>query len=164
MAINLKSHLTNNATLKVTSCILGYAFWTILSQSHIKTIEVEVPVCFYGNSSYTYCAPATLHVTLAGKRTDLRCINPNTLAVHVDAQELKVGTHKLHVDNTTLFLPDTIKLVNYFPANCAIKVDAPASQELHEKDSTQLVAMNEEPTVDVAIEILKNNTAPTVQA
>lgn len=119
----LKKSLLSNGTLKVVSLILGYAFWSFLSQSHNSTIWVDAPVSFYGQAHDTYIsAPETISLALCGKRSDLRCLDINSLALHIDASKLKKGPQQLLVDSSTLFLPSSIKLVHYSPANSSITV------------------------------------------
>lgn len=115
--------------LKVISCILGYTFWSVLSASHTNTIQLNVPVCFYGqNAMHDIKAPDTVTITLSGKRSDLSALDPKAVAMHVDATQLHQGTNQMIVDNKTLFLPDTLKLVNYCPSNIVIDVQEKKTQ------------------------------------
>ena len=69
----------------------------------------------------TLSAPDTIRIQIRGKRTDLRMIAHENLAVHIDASTLADGRNSLAVTNETLLLPDSIKLVHYAPTNPSIE-------------------------------------------
>jgi len=120
---HLKNSLLSNATLKVVSLLFGSCFWIALNNQFSRNLELNVPVCFYEQSNEKYIsAPSTVTITLNGKRQDLQTIDVNSLAVHINAQELHNGVNHLVVDHTTLFLPHAVKLVHYTPANSVINV------------------------------------------
>ena len=123
MKFNLKNNLKNNATLKVVSFIIGYNVWNILSASHTHTLSIEAPVCFYHESAaHTIDAPESITLELQGKKNVLQSINKKTLALHIDASQLHHGPNPLLVNHATLFLPETINVVHYSPANIVINV------------------------------------------
>ena len=123
MKFNLKNSLTNNATLKVVSFVIGYSLWNILSASHTHTISIDAPVCFYHESqTHIIEAPECITLELQGKKNVLKNINKKTLAVHIDSSRLHHGANPLILNQTTLFLPETINVVNYRPANIVITV------------------------------------------
>lgn len=128
MKLSVKRTMHSNAILKVISCILGYAFWTVLSATHTNTVRVDVPVCFYAQEDrHDIKAPETIKVTLSGKRSDLLAVDTKALAIHVNAAQLHNGHNQLVINNETLFLPDTVKLVNYCPSNSVIDVQEKSS-------------------------------------
>lgn len=123
MKLNLKTTLLANTPLKIISCILGYSFWCILNCSHSNTVWMDVPLCFYGaDAQKKINAPEKISVALTAKRTDLHAIDRSSLAVHVDAAALHTGPNGITLDNKSLFLPDSIKLVHYTPANIVVHV------------------------------------------
>lgn len=83
---------------------------------------LTVPVCFYNIPSYAkLTAPDTIRVQIRGKRTDLRMLAHENLALHIDVSKLSQGRNFLAVTNETLLLPDSIKLVHYAPINPSIE-------------------------------------------
>ena len=123
MKFNLKNNLLSNPALKVVSLIIGYGIWHVLSAHHMHTLAVEVPVCFYNEvAAHEVDAPATVRVELQGARKILRALNTQSLALHVDAATLRHGPNQLRVDHTTLFVPNSITVVHYSPANSTITV------------------------------------------
>jgi hypothetical protein len=123
--MNMSIHKTvlNNLTLKIVAGIIAYGFWFILNQSRIIQIETQVPVCFYNASATeTISAPETISVTLCGKSSDLRSIDLDNLACHIDSADLHSGDNPLTVTAHTLFLPESINLLHYYPSNGCIVV------------------------------------------
>lgn len=119
----LKNSLMSNATLKIVSLIFGSSFWMILNNNHARTIELQVPICFYNTQENKEIeAPHEISIALQGKRKDLETLDLQTLAVHINAQTLHGGMHPLFVDSTTLFLPNSVKLLHYTPSNSVVKV------------------------------------------
>ena len=105
--------------------MLGYAFWCMLSQSHTTQLHVTVPLTFYNvPKTLSLQAPEEIPVTLVGKRIDLWHIDRKTLAIHVDLAGKKAGSHPLQLAATHLFLPETIKLVDYTPCNLSVQLQA----------------------------------------
>lgn len=121
MKCKIKKHIQSNAMLKVVSFIIGYGLWNILSASHVYNISINAPICFYHEpTAYEIDAPASITLELQGKKNILHSINKKTLAVHIDASRLHSGPNQLIIDHTTLFLPKTINVVHYTPANIVI--------------------------------------------
>lgn len=121
--LTLTRRVFNNAHLKIISLIIGYGFWLLLSQSHYTTMSYQVPMCVDNPSeSHTYKHPETIQVSLTGKRADVRMLDVANLAVHIDGSKLPLGTSNLTISGETLFLPDWISLVHYYPATNEITV------------------------------------------
>ena len=98
--------------------ILGFFLWLFISSLHKTTLWVEVPVSFYNQHDTTIInAPETIQIQLSGYRNNIRTIDLNQLAVHIDAQELYEGKNPLKIKAHNLFLPDLISVVNYSPLN-----------------------------------------------
>lgn len=119
----LKRILLANAPLKIVSLIIGYTFWYIFGHAHTVTTKVQVPVCFYGTSkAFVINSPDTITVELTGKRSHLHSLDLPSLALHINAQKLQVGPNPIEITSATLFLPESIKLINYSPSNMVINV------------------------------------------
>jgi len=123
MASPTKKHLWSNAPLKVISLILGYTFWYIFGNSHISTAWINVPLCFYNvANTQTVHAPEKISVKIAGKRSDLRALDAEQLAIHINAQNLQNGRNLITITDEALFLPNSIKLVHYTPSNPTVEI------------------------------------------
>lgn len=121
--IFLKKILCSNAPLKAVALILGYSFWYLLGHGHTINIWLKMPLSFYQIPEHlTLHAPDKVDINLSGKRSDLYNLDKNKLAVHINAQKLFLGDNNLSITAETLFLPDTIKLIDYKPSNILIEV------------------------------------------
>jgi hypothetical protein len=130
MASPIKKHLWSNAPLKVISLILGYTFWYIFGNSHTSTAWVTVPLCFYNvATTQTVHAPETISLKIAGKRSDLRALDPEQLAIHINAEQLHSGRNLITLTDEALFLPNSIKLVHYTPSNPTVEI-LPLNEQL----------------------------------
>lgn len=123
MRISLQRTLLNKNFLRISSLLIGFLLWSIMSTLHHSKITVRVPVCFYNNENVTelWDAPESLIVTLKGNKSDLRAINVAELAVHIDAKKLTNQKNNLNITNQNLFLPEQVKLVNYSPMNFSVE-------------------------------------------
>lgn len=140
MKLILKKIPINNAPLKVISLILGYTLWHIFANSHTKSIDIQVPLCFYSvPENHTIKAPDTVTVCLTGKRTQLYALNKKSLAVHINAQNLTPGTVPIAITSESLFLPNTIKLVHYIPSNVQVTVKSVKTpkKEVHNSEHSK---------------------------
>lgn len=122
MSKNIKNYLALKFPLKLVSVLFSYALWCIMSSSQIVHHSYQATLTFYNApASTTITAPETVTVVLQGKRSILRHVNPDRLTAHIDAQTLKKGTHHLQLDNATIFLPESIKLVHYSPTPITVQ-------------------------------------------
>ncbi len=109
--------------LKVISLFLGYTFWYIFGNFHTTTAWITVPLCFYNVPiENSIKAPEFLSVKIAGKRAELRSLDLNELAIHINAEFLQEGKNLLSITPDTFFLPESIKLVHYSPSNPTVEV------------------------------------------
>lgn len=116
MGLLRKTIFNKNAPLKVCSLALGYTFWYVFGNLFTINITTDVPLCFFNTSPHlSIQAPDTVQIILSGKRTQLQTLDTNHLAIHINAQDLPIGTQPLRITQATLFLPDSIKLVHYEP-------------------------------------------------
>jgi hypothetical protein len=137
MALRLRSVFFNNALLKVSSLIIGYALWFPLSESCTIQVTHRVPVCMYNvPSTLTLQAPETVQITLCGKRKDIKALALKDLAVHINGTQLRAGPNPVDVSPTTLFLPDQVKLVSYTPAPSIIQVTVPEPKNVPQPTTT----------------------------
>ncbi len=114
---------SRNVPLKLISLLLGYTFWYIFGNSHTTTAWITIPLSFYNiPTQNSIRAPETLSVKIAGKRTDLRSLDTNELAIHVNASHLREGKNALTITPETIFLPESIKLVHYSPSNPTVEL------------------------------------------
>lgn len=116
MRQNLRTLLLNNGTLKVSSCIIGFILWSILNESYRAHLTLAVPVCFYNvpeKSAIT--SPEQTQITLSGSHTEMRNLDPENIAVHIDAQKLVAGTNVIDMTSRNLLLPPDLSLVKYKP-------------------------------------------------
>lgn len=122
MIVLFKSTILNNLTIKIFSLIIGYCLWSFLSGLYMQTSTVQVPICFYNiptNKEVT-AQPETIAVQIRGKKADLkRCTD---LALHVDAESLTPGQHKITPSEEQLFLPKTVTMVHYKPLAISLTV------------------------------------------
>ncbi len=111
----IKKSILNNKTIKVCSLILGYCMWSFLAKHANVAQWKEVPVCFYNaNDSFTVTSSISkVKVHLYGKREDLNLCND--IAFHINVHSLAEGQSLLTPTSDQLFLPTTVKLVNYKP-------------------------------------------------
>lgn len=123
MALPVKKTIWRNTSLKIISLLLGYTFWYIFSHSHMNTLWVTVPVCFYNiPQKTTIKGPETIALKIAGKRSELSALDIDNLAIHINAHQLAQGKNLLNLDHQSLFLPQSITLVHYSPSNPIIEV------------------------------------------
>ncbi len=119
----IKNLIISNAPLKIVSCILGYTFWFILGHSQTIKTELTVPICFYGaNPKMQIEAPETVHIELSGKRTIMQTVDLSNLAIHIDVRDLVEGSQPIEITQEKMFLPESIKLIHYSPAQIVVAV------------------------------------------
>jgi hypothetical protein len=111
----LKNTILNNLTIKIFSLIIGYCLWSFLGRVYLQINTIQVPICFYNVpcnreiSAY----PESIEIQIRGKRSDLR--QCSDLALHIDAQSLALGEHKISPEDDQLFLPKTVTMIHYKP-------------------------------------------------
>ncbi len=133
MVLKLKKILCNNIQLKLFSLAFGYIFWYMLGQEHTATIWVTVPIAFFDiPKQYTIESPDTIEMQIAGKRRNLYALDTNVFALHINAQDLKPGPQPIPISPQTLLLPDSIKLLHYYPSNVVAYVHETKTLEIEE--------------------------------
>lgn len=118
----LKHTIANNLTIKIFSLIIGYCLWSFLGNIFIQTRSVKVPVCFYNvpENKEISAQPELVAIQIQGKRADLKTCND--LALHVNAESLLLGEHKIAPCEEQLFLPKTVNLLHYSPCTISLSV------------------------------------------
>lgn len=116
-----KKLILGNLPLKVLSFFIGYTLWYVFGHAQIINTKLNVPLCFYGaEKSMNIQAPEMVHIELSGKRAILNTIDLDNLAIHVDARELVQGPQPIQITQERLFLPESIKLIHYTPAQIVV--------------------------------------------
>lgn len=118
MKISLQKTLLNKHSLRMSSVLIGFLLWSVLSNSHYDSRTVTVPLCLYGEQKEGVNAelPETITVTLQGKKSSLRAIDYTTLAAHVDYKEITTHKH-LKITSRHLLLPSLVSITSYCPLN-----------------------------------------------
>ena len=113
----------HNTPLKIIALLLGYSFWYIFGSSHTTAVQLTVPLCFYNvPTNNNVNAPESVSIKIAGKRSDIRALDIEQIAVHIDAEQLHEGKNLLTVTQETLLLPESIKLIHYSPSNPTVEL------------------------------------------
>lgn len=117
-----KQRLTS-VTLKAVSLVAGFGFWYIFGAMQTGTARIAVPLYFYNVPEHaTITAPETIMAQISGKRSIIRALNQEAIALHIDAQTLHEGANLLTSDHATIFLPEALKLVHYLPSNPIVEL------------------------------------------
>jgi hypothetical protein len=120
----LKKITLTKSILNIIALILGYSLWSILSQKTISSRFIEIPLCFYNTTQHTNLeAPEFVAVTLSGSRINLKNLDINQLALHVNAQNLSSGPNLIVPDRHNLLLPETINVLHYKPTNIMVTLN-----------------------------------------
>lgn len=127
MNIKLKHAFSSTIFLKAVSLVIGFLFWSILSQSFTTNRWVTIPVAYYNKGTEKIEAADTVKVELKGRRSHLKNIDESTLSLHIDAQNLKPGPNTIEVTPENLFLPATIGVGEIIPHNITIHVSQGSS-------------------------------------
>ena len=116
--MQLRKTITSTPVLKVTSLILGFFLWKLLSDCCTISAWVQVPVCFYNGSYEGIQTPENITVELRGKRSHLRGLA--NLAVHINTPTLTPGPNPILVNQELMLLPPTISVGDTIPHNLVI--------------------------------------------
>jgi hypothetical protein len=118
------SILGNRLINHLTALVIAFFTWALLTSEQTSHITRSVPVVIYGSQGRTYYAPETLSVTVAGKNRALRLVDYDSLAIHVDASDIK-SDKPMSIDDHHLLLPSGVHVVHFSPL--FIKLQAPDS-------------------------------------
>jgi len=118
----LKNIFLNNVQIKLFSIILAYGVWSLVNQSHTDDIWTDVPVCFYETEKGMKIACAdTVKMNLAGRRSDLRSLNIEDVAIHIDSRTLAEGKNTITLSERQVMLPETIKVAGWTPPHLEVQ-------------------------------------------
>ena len=123
MNVKVKSALTSTIFLKAVSVVIGFMFWSIVSDSFTSYKWVTVPIAFYNKKDQNIVSPNTIKVELKGRKIHLKNIDKSALSLHIDAQTLKPGPNCIEVTPDLLFLPSTVAIGETVPHNITIHVE-----------------------------------------
>lgn len=101
--------------LIITSFAAGFGLWYIHNPFIIYWLQVPLVVDGL-QPDQLIKAPPVMHVALKGSRHKFKKLNRQHLALHINAAQLQEGVQLLHIKNENLFVPKSIKLVDYIPA------------------------------------------------
>ena len=120
MIKNLPHLLSNtNLFLKCSALFFGYLLWNIVGYNHTITISLTIPVVVYHQGTATINAPESVRVTLRTSRKNLVTLH-STLAVHIDAETLSLGSTIIPLDRSLLFVTDAIDVLHYNPKEITV--------------------------------------------
>ncbi len=123
MTSQAKKTTWRNTSLKIISLLLGYTFWYIFGHSHTSTAWITVPLCFYNVPKHNVIkGPEAVSLKITGKRSVLRALDIEQLAIHINVEQLHEGKNLLAFNEDSIFLPESIKLVHYSPSNPTIEL------------------------------------------
>lgn len=123
MRAKINEASTNSTLIKIIALIVGYSLWHVLGNSHTTTIQCSVPLCFYNiPTGKTINAPEQISIQIIGKRSDIRSLDTEQLALHIDAELLHDGKNLLAITQNALFLPESMKLIHYSPSNPIVEL------------------------------------------
>jgi hypothetical protein len=113
MPITQARILSTNSILKISSVIIAFFLWSILNQSRPAQMTVMVPICFYNDTEqYTLTVPEHCCVILHGLRSQVRALDAQSLAIHIDASILHEGLNTVSLEPHHLLLPSYLYLAS----------------------------------------------------
>lgn len=119
----LKKAFRSTIFLKAVATILGFLFWSLLSESFNSSRWITIPVRIYNTAAnMTVEAPQTVQVEIKGRRTYLKKIDAQPLTVNIDAQHLADGPQNLEIRAEQLSLPRTLAVGQTIPHTLTIIV------------------------------------------
>lgn len=113
--------LLNNSSVKVIACLLGYFYWSLLSDLYLIEARFWVPVTVASQNHLVYRAPAQALITLRGLRKHIRSLDSSLLEIIIPESDLTSGKNYMTVTAKHIALPTCISLVNYTPVNFIIE-------------------------------------------
>lgn len=123
--VQIKQAFTSNLVLKTFSLLTGYAFWYLLSQSHMIEQSITMPIAWFDIPEGMYIqAPQSITLTIAVKRNVLKKTAAHFDAIHLSARDLAIGTHHIAITQDNFFVPDEVKLLHCSPSLISVNVSA----------------------------------------
>ncbi len=124
MRISLAGFISSSL-LKVSSGILGFLLWSLMSGSRYHEVTLTVPICLYNMPDQALnqapvLEPEQITVTLGGTRSHLQDLMHEELGLHINYATLTIGQTLVQPTQHQLLLPADIKLVSYKPLYATI--------------------------------------------
>jgi hypothetical protein len=106
--------------------VAAILWWGAYESYRVIERAYTIPCCVYYQDSEKHAhldeAPEMIQVQLRGTRRALRTLDTESLAAHIDGILLEKGKQQLLITEENLFLPPTIKLINWSPSNSYLKI------------------------------------------
>jgi YbbR domain-containing protein len=126
----IKSIIRTKPTLKISSVLFGYMWWSILNYHQPVKTSFTIPVAFYNQSeNIDIDAPQKITIYITGKRSLLTQLRTESLCAHIDAKNFRTGSHLVHVSLENLFLPEGIHLIDYVPSPLVVRIKNTRSEK-----------------------------------
>ena len=133
-----RSAQSNRIFLKISSLLLGAFFWYVWSGIYPLTRNVSVPLSFYNiPDGAVVTSPEELTVQLRGTRQAFLALDAETLAMYIDAHRFAEGPNNVTVGADSLFLPESVRLVDYTPSNIVALMGHEEQQESTKQSNVQ---------------------------
>ena len=116
----LRASLSSPLFTKVSSGIIGFLLWSSINGLFTQTTWVTLPISFYNKANKQIDTVDSVSIELSAQRSYLRQLSLDNLAVHIDANTLKLGDNQIKVSPEQLFLPDTISINAIIPEQIII--------------------------------------------
>jgi hypothetical protein len=114
--ISTKSLLASNLTLKIISLFFGFCWWSLLNQSQLVDVSINVPVrVIHVQENQTIEAPETVMVALRASRTDVAALDITTLSIYIDGHALHAGKNEIIITKNLLLLPPCVSMLHCNP-------------------------------------------------
>ncbi len=114
-----KTPLHQTLLFKSVALFFGFYLWFIIGSHHKITFSKKIPVVFYNKQASIIDGPDAIIVTLHGSRKEFSHIF-HTLALHIDAQKIPLGTTTLKPDREQLFVSQSIDVIHYTPKTVTV--------------------------------------------
>ena len=88
--------ISSRSFLKVASIIFAYILWSIVSNYNYYSVKISVPIAFYNSKNTNIFSriscPETVFIELYAKKHNIKKLDIENIAVHIDMQNLKNTT------------------------------------------------------------------------
>jgi|GEM_PF-1505265 len=136
MELSFSHLLSQRSFLKIGALVIAYGLWFTMSTAHTSSLSLSLPIGFYNTSQALHIqAPTDISLSLVGPREALAKLDINSIAVHIDAEKLSIGTHPYVITRQDLLLPAAVSLHDHVPStvmistNCDTTTTTPATTQ-----------------------------------
>lgn len=110
--------------LKGIACMLGLLCWLKYSHDTPVSYWITLPISFYNApEDLTIHAPEHIQAQVRAKRTALYFLDASKCAVHLDAQQLALGSNRIHIGPQDICLPEAVGVVHYSPSPISVTIE-----------------------------------------